>query len=323
TAAGPSLEKHLPYLKKNKRDFFLLATDTSLSALLLSNIVPDGIVSIDCQHISYHHFLKGIPEKVPLFVDLVSPPSVVQKSRHPYFFAGGHPLTRYLVQQWRSFPVVDTSGGNVTYAAVSLAVQLGARTIRLYGADFSYPEGKMYARGTYLYDIFLGKQSRLAPLESILSALLFKNQSLEKKGDCRGWRYETKLLTSYRLRLERLAQDLSLSITVADGGGSPLTLPSLVSPVTSNTIAVFSYGRHVQSAREFLTTYSKNIRNLPSPKGIPFGKYLAQRSREELEVLITLTPLAAALRHRHKEIPVWELFEMLVETALTEIEQFL
>ncbi|MEJ5188650.1 MAG: 6-hydroxymethylpterin diphosphokinase MptE-like protein [Breznakiellaceae bacterium] len=323
TAAGPSLEKHLTSLKKNRRDFFLLATDTSLSALLLSNIVPDGVVSIDCQHISYHHFLKGIPDRVFLFADLASPPSVVQRSRHTYFFAGGHPLTRYLVQWWRSFPVVDTSGGNVTYAAVSLAEQLGARSIRLYGADFSYPEGKTYARGTYVYDVFQEKQSRLAPLESILSAFLFRSPSLEKKVDSRGWRYETKPLTTYRLRLERLAQHLSVPITASEGDGSPLTLPSLSSPVTSNTLSVFGPGRQALSARDFLSEYSEKIRRLPSPKGIPFGKYLAQRSGEELGILMTLAPLAAALRHRQKELSLWELFEMVVTRALTEIEQFL
>lgn len=323
TAAGPSLERHIPYLKKNRQDFFLLATDTSLSSLLTCNIVPDGVVSIDCQHISYHHFLKGIPEKVFLFVDLASPPSVVQRSKHPYFFAGGHPLTHYLVHHWRFFPVIDTSGGNVTYAAVSLAVQLGARSIRLYGADFSYPEGKTYARGTYIYDVFLGKQSRLTPLESILSAFMFRNTNLEKKIDSRGWRYETPSLTTYRIRLEKLAQILPVPITAAEGGGSPLILPSLSPPAASNTLSVFGPGRENLSAQEFLAEYSKKIRLLPSPKGIPFGRYLTHCSIEELELLMTLAPLAAALRHRHKEISLWELFEILISTALTEIDQFL
>ncbi|MCP4159064.1 MAG: motility associated factor glycosyltransferase family protein, partial [Deltaproteobacteria bacterium] len=49
TAAGPSLDEHIDKLLEIRDDVFLIATDTSLSALLHRNIKPDLVISIDCQ----------------------------------------------------------------------------------------------------------------------------------------------------------------------------------------------------------------------------------------------------------------------------------
>ncbi|PIE05245.1 MAG: hypothetical protein CSA76_00040 [Spirochaetales bacterium] len=62
TAAGPSLEEQLPKIRKLQSEgALLLAADTSLPVLLASQITPDWVLSIDCQTVSYHHFLKGLP----------------------------------------------------------------------------------------------------------------------------------------------------------------------------------------------------------------------------------------------------------------------
>jgi hypothetical protein len=203
-AAGPSLSPQIERLKKNREDLFLIATDTSLPCLLHGGLIPDAVISIDCQHISYYHFMneerkktvnhrehggntedteddsKGFPEETLLFLDLASPPMLAAMSKRKYFFTGGHPLTRYISQVLRLLPELDTSGGNVTHAAISLAERLGANEIELYGADFSYPNGVTYARGTYIYRIFENRQNRLLPLEAQASAFLYRTP-LEKK----------------------------------------------------------------------------------------------------------------------------------------------
>ena len=139
-AAGPSLDIQLPRLLETRNNTFLMATDTSLPALLQASLTPDAVVSIDCQHISYLHFMLGLP--CPLYLDLASPPLVASRSPRPRFFSSSHPLTRYVSHKWHPLPAVDTSGGNVTYAAMSLADSLGAEVITLYGADFAYPLGR-------------------------------------------------------------------------------------------------------------------------------------------------------------------------------------
>jgi hypothetical protein len=188
-------------LADKRKDLFLIAADTSLPALLSAGLEPDAVVSIDCQHISYYHFMAGIPKETLLFLDLASPPLLTGLGAKTRFFSGGHPLTRYISRYWRPFPEVDTSGANVSYAALSLAELLGARTVELYGADFSYPLGLTYARGSYLYPFFEKSQNRLNSLEALHSAFLYRSPLSKHSGPGASWYYETKPLGMYRQRL--------------------------------------------------------------------------------------------------------------------------
>ena len=180
-AAGPSLERQLDALSGAGDPGFLLASDTSLPALRRAGIQPNGVLSIDCQTVGYHHFLQGISPQSTLFLDLASPHFLARRSARVIFAAGGHPFAAYLDARWKRFPRMDTSGGNVTHAAVSLAHCLGARSITVFGADFSYPGGKPYSRGTYLYDFFESSQSRVTPSESRFFSFIFRTPDTRKE----------------------------------------------------------------------------------------------------------------------------------------------
>ena len=78
TGAGPSLETQISRIRDERTSSYLIATDTSLPALLTYDIKPDLVISIDCQHISYHHFLSGFPHDIPLVLDLASPPGLTR-----------------------------------------------------------------------------------------------------------------------------------------------------------------------------------------------------------------------------------------------------
>ncbi|MDR3020730.1 MAG: DUF115 domain-containing protein, partial [Treponema sp.] len=136
-AAGPSLDRQLAALAEHKsQKVFIICSDTALPVLLQNGIKPDMIVSIDCQHISYYHFFGcEAARNIPLVLDIASPPMLARLSNTPVFFASGHPLVRYICAHWFPFPMLDTSGGNVTYACLSLAEHLGAKRITLFGAD--------------------------------------------------------------------------------------------------------------------------------------------------------------------------------------------
>ena len=111
TAAGPSLEKQLETLVAMRVGATLIATDTSLPVLLSNGIKPDLVISIDCQHISYHHFMKGYPPEIPLVLDLASPPFLTRIADKVFFFASDHPFSNYVSRYFRKFPHLDTSGG--------------------------------------------------------------------------------------------------------------------------------------------------------------------------------------------------------------------
>ena len=219
-AAGPSLDEQVRQLAARKADSLLIATDTSLPALLGRGIAPDAVLSIDCQVYGYHHFLKGLPPGTRLFLDLASPPQLARLRRAPFFMASGHPFARYLSTHLVPLPRLDTSGGNVTHAAVALARSLGATEITVYGADFSYPKGKAYARGTYLYDLFRSSAGRLQPAESSLLRLALENARRDRPGDPSV--FTTPLLLAYRERFLRLMETIDATVTPVAGLGLPL-----------------------------------------------------------------------------------------------------
>ena len=267
TAAGPSLDDQAADLERSRAGKFLIATDTSMGALLARGIVPDAVISIDCQHISYYHFLTPVPGGVPLILDLASPASIARRAQRVHFFSSGHPLCRYISAHFRPFPQLDTSGGNVTQAAVSLAEALGAQRILLYGADYSYPSGESYARGTYIHRYFRLRSGRKTPLESLFSSFLYKNLHVDREIDGAGSiRYITKPLQSYRLRLEAFASTLSARLEPVRGRGVEIRIApsSQPRPQAGNRLSLFAPGRPSCTAREFLEGYRDGLFRLPT-----------------------------------------------------------
>jgi hypothetical protein len=319
TAAGPSLDMQLPVLAERRPSRFIIAVDTSLPSLLKAGLEPDAVISIDCQHISYHHFIGCLPRNIPLFLDLASPPVVASCSRRVHFFSGGHPLDQYISRYWRPFPAVDTSGGNVTCAALSLADSLGARNIELYGADFSYPLGQTYARGTYIYPYFGKQQNRFNPLEALFSAFLYRSPSLTRISRGDSWYYETAVLRAYRERLEEKSRSIGAEVVPVPGLGAPLAAGGGGKAGFPHTVRLFSPGRASMGAKDFLARYRGDIKNLP-PVKTGISAYLGGLNPGETLILATLLPSAAAIQHRHPEFGAGELFESLRTGCLGEID---
>jgi hypothetical protein len=300
TAAGPSLELALPALRDALRDgAFLIATDTSMPALVGAGLKPGAVVSIDCQHISYYHFLGGMPENTPLVIDLASPSRLTRVSDSVRFFSSGHPFCAYISSRFRPFPALDTSGGNVTHAALSLAEALGAESTILAGADFSYPEGKSYARGTYIYGYYDRLNGRLSPLESLFSGFIFRNAEVLREtvsdpafGEYS--RYLTKPLIAYKEHLERFAAASGMEIVPLRGMGVEIRIPRGRALRRADP-RIFAAGRARCTAAEFLEGYLGDLRALPPPRD-PAVPYLASLADHERDLWTTLLPAASAFQ---------------------------
>lgn len=297
TGAGPSLENQLPSLKKYRENSFLIATDTSLPFLLKNKLKPDLVISIDCQHITFHHFFAGFPKDVPLVLDLASPAWLTRQAENIVFFTSGHPFSRFVNSNWRSFPYIDTSGGNVSHAAISLADKLGAKEIFLFGIDFSYPKGKSYARGTYLYPHFMSTSNRIDTSESSFVSFIFYNKKTVSKQKSFGISYTTAPMISYKQRLEKASINLNAKIIQIEGLGEPMELQKkdLTSHNISNITPFFSAGSTSNSWNEFLNDYSEKLKNLPAP-GISLSEYYSRLNSDQKNLCTTLYPSAAALR---------------------------
>jgi hypothetical protein len=302
TAAGPSLEDGLREVSREiEAGAFLIATDTSLPALLGMGIKPGAVISIDCQTISYYHFLKGIPPDIPLVLDLASPNRLARLSPSPRFFSSGHPFCAYVSSNFRPFPSLDTSGGNVTHAALSLAEALGAETCLLVGADFSYPEGKSYARGTYIYDYFEEEASRLSPLESLFTGFARRNSSIQRESDSDSegrpfFRYITKPLMAYREHLERFIALSPMEVRPLRGKGVEIRGVGKKKR-RQRDMSMFSAGTAAESAASFLSRYAEDLLALPEPRE-PAASYIRSLGPTERDLWTTLLPTAGAIQRK-------------------------
>jgi len=312
TGAGPSLELYLDRLPELRRGALLIACDTSLPALLTAGVKPDLILSIDCQQISYHHFLQGIPPEVPLVLDLASPAVLTRLTRSVLFYSSGHPFSRYVNRHWRRFPVLDTSGGNVAHAAVSLALLLGAAEVSLIGIDFSYPQGKAYSRGTYLYPLFRSWEQRLRPLETQFLSFVFKNATIGREQLPDGIRYTTRPLIGYKERLEHSLEGATARVVQLPSLGVPLDLPQAPHPRGRSASPsggvdharirqIFAPGPSRSDWREFLRGFLADLQALPAPRR-PAGSYFLELGERQRAVWATLLPAAAAFRERTPEL---------------------
>jgi hypothetical protein len=338
-AAGPSLDSQMHIIKAKRKTFFLIATDTSLPALLGAALMPDAVISIDCQHISYYHFIGTAVKNTPLFLDLASPPLVAGRSEKVFFFSGGHPLTNYISANYRTFPVLDTSGANVTFAGVTLAEKLGAQQIHIFGADFSYPNGAAYSRGAYFYPFFFRRQNRLQPTESMLCHFLFKSPSLIRiKSNTRiqththiqthtpnddRWYYETKPLMLYRRRLEEKSRTLNAVLLPAEGAGAPIAVrKGRITPPKTAVFQIFASGRPYGTAKDFLAGYAHQIRTLP-PLTENITRYIENLSAADKHIFATLLPTAAAFRYRDNAVTLDALLEDVKSFCALKLKRLL
>jgi len=164
--------------------------------------------------------------------------------------------------------------------------------------DFSYPEGKTYARGTYIYPYFGAKSLRTSPLESQFFSFLLRNQNIVKEYENGYIRYTTKPMISYKNRLEKASADFKARLIAAPGKGVPLSLPFRDRTREERMPLIFAAGKSGESWESFLKTYRLGIKNLPSPKE-PVMDYLRNLSPKERDIWTTLLPSAAAVKREH------------------------
>ncbi|MCL2196874.1 MAG: DUF115 domain-containing protein [Treponema sp.] len=298
-AAGPSLDTQLTSLARFKsQGGFIISSDTALRVLLHNNIEADAVVSIDCQYISYYHFHGLNMRHIPLILDIASPPLLCGLSSAPVFFSSGHPLCRYLNSNWKHFPYLDTSGGNVTYACLSLAEYLGAQNITLFGADFSYVKSQSYARGTYIYPYFHNRQNRLSSLEAQMSRFLYRSPFLPQENEQKNY-YETSQLRFYRKKLEEKVSGMSSSVTCEAGLGARIYLENSSCKKRKEDDDKIIYDNNI-SGKEFLETYRDDILTLPQASDKE--NYLLKLNVKEKQIFTTLLPLMAAVKKRNPQL---------------------
>ena len=189
---------------------------------------------------------------------------------------------------------------------------LGAREISLVGLDFSYPEGKAYSRGTYLYPLFRSWETRLRPLETQFLSFVFKNATIGREKVERSIRYTTRPLIGYKERLEHSLRGTAARVLQLPGPGVPLDLPGphagsepakglgLAAPAAP-VRGMFAPGPPQRDWQEFLFGYLRDLKGLPSPR-TPASAYFFDLGEGQRALWATLLPAAAAFRERVPEL---------------------
>lgn len=145
-ATGPSLEGHLDRLRairaRADRPFFV-AVDTALLPLVRNGIVPDAVVSIDPDVAIGHFPLEDTEQTALIYFPSVSN-AVISAWRGPRYaaYSGGKLFDEI---RRRIGKAQLYANGSVIHPAVDLAVRMGACSVTLFGADFSFPGDKSYA----------------------------------------------------------------------------------------------------------------------------------------------------------------------------------
>ncbi|WP_147614816.1 motility associated factor glycosyltransferase family protein [Treponema pectinovorum] len=204
-AAGPSLDENIKSLK-NKKDFYcIISTDTALPVLLKNSIIPQAVVTIDAQMISHCHFLEdlGNCQDTVFFCDLCSNSAIAKKllklHKKIVFFSSGHPLSAFASNFCgNNFIKLNSGSGTVTIACADLAFTCGFLEVEFFGADFSYLNGKPYARGTYLDILYQKNQNRIFNCETKFVELMFRGKLKKIKQGV----YTNSVLESYKASLD-------------------------------------------------------------------------------------------------------------------------
>lgn len=287
TAAGPSLHKQMGEIKKKRMSGMkLLATDTSLPHLILNGINPDIVLSIDCQVLSYQHFLKGLSAGSILVLDIAAPPVLGRLTDKVVFFSSKHPFSLYLNKYYRTLPTLDLVGGNVTHAAISLAKKIGARQVSLYGADFSYPNGEPYAKGAYIYPLFQSRSLRTSGSEDYFWKFIDKSNPIREES--RGaWRYRISSLDYYRETLKNSPISHTYNLFPED--------TSQFTEDMARQIHNFVASAPKRKWQDFMQDYSKTLKSLP-PLSASFQNYITALEDKPRQALASLLPIATRFR---------------------------
>jgi hypothetical protein len=147
-AAGPSLNRTLPYIKEMVHRSVIIAVGTALKPLLKAGIIPDLVVTVDARVQVLSQF--DIPCcGLNIAASFITHPDVL--SRFERVFTGyvhADPLGMWINSQLSDKGSI-MAGGTVTATAIDIAVRMGCQPIMTTGMDLCMADdGKSHADST-------------------------------------------------------------------------------------------------------------------------------------------------------------------------------
>lgn len=167
-AAGPSLERAIPLLRRFADRLFIVAVDTAARYLLDSGIRADAIAIVESQFWISPAFIGLAGSKIPILADMTARPSAVLSTGGPIsFFLSEYAKTSLLrrICDSGSPPLTIPPLGSVGLSALYVLSLLRSAGQPLFfaGLDFSWRGGYTHVRCAPAPLSALAKHFRLSP----------------------------------------------------------------------------------------------------------------------------------------------------------------
>jgi len=147
--AGPSLVSQFKIIRQIAQKIHIIAVDTVLEPLLINDIVPDFLVTLDSQFYNIYDFQyaftkRTICKDINLIADIFVSPIILKNWKGKIFLnyavnssSDAHPLAKRLKNYLPSISPLSC-GGSVATTAIEFALFLGADPVYVTGLDLSY-----------------------------------------------------------------------------------------------------------------------------------------------------------------------------------------
>jgi len=152
--AGPSLDKDLDFIRANADKVIIVSTGTALRSLLVNGITPDFHVEIE--NICVYSSIKQLADeydlsKISLMVSTSVDPHIIKFFDNVVYYFRTHICPYPLFSKSRNNEL-KVSGPLIVNVSFSLALDIGAKDIYMFGTDFgARDDGAHHAKDNVLY----------------------------------------------------------------------------------------------------------------------------------------------------------------------------
>jgi len=158
-AAGPSLDKNVHLLAKNRNNIIIIAVDTAVAPLLKHGIKPHIVVTADPTFENYTHICDCSPGGFYLVAEPMTYPLALKRFADKLFIASfGDKMMQYL-QKFIGEQGTLKVWGSVSSMAFDLAKSMGTSPIIFIGQDFAFSGGRNYCSSTEHENVVLSSGS--------------------------------------------------------------------------------------------------------------------------------------------------------------------
>ncbi len=356
-SAGPSLNKNIDLLEKNRDKFIVFCVSTALKAAVKHNIIPDFVCFIEYLPDSARFIEDEVAKQTNIILQPVTSKSIFDKPaiNKFLFYADNDEGSKWLANLYGISTENYLNRGTVSINALVSAKIMGCNPIVLVGQDLAYTNSKCYADGTVYQDLKVdeGKISVDSTEEAVknfqLSEETVKNrcktlsnsiyyvkgqngQMIPSSGDYAGFiKYFEEIAKSYR-------NEVTL-INATEGGAQidgykNMTLHDVIKryckkPV-DNTLNVsdtkLEERKHILSdcIKENIELYSKNYEKLFIKANDYARKIEIDYGSEENHLkLINHLPKLLEFYKELRSFPATSFWEMLLKRTMFRIDRYI